>query len=63
MNIILSVGLKGSAAKLHRWFSRSRKKLIETFFFISCVLGCLRELGVGIKRLARFLGRSLWDLH
>lgn len=56
MNIILSVGLKGNAAKLHRWFSRSNKKLIEMgffllfFFFISSVPRCHRALGVWIKK-------------
>lgn len=32
-------GLKGNAAKLHRWFSRSRKNVIETSFISRVLCG------------------------
>lgn len=59
MNIILSVGLKGNAAKLHRWFSRSHKKLIEmglvffgAFLLVLCRVATERWV-CGLKRIFR----------
>lgn len=58
MNIILSVGLKGNAAKLHRWFSRSHKKLIEMWgffvvFYYFCAMLLQSTGGVDKKRIFR----------
>lgn len=49
MSIILSVGLKGSAAELHRWFSRSYKKLIETFFLLAVCCVATEHRVCGLK--------------